>query len=67
MSRSAFGGKIDHAEARLGIHHGHGKSIVDDIQEMGRAGRDGKRAECLMVYWEGFLGDTEWIDESEQE
>lgn len=29
---------------------------------MGRGGRDGKRAECLTVYWEGIMKETGWIN-----
>jgi RecQ family ATP-dependent DNA helicase len=67
VATSALGAGIDHAGVRLVIHHGHGKSMIDQCQEMGRAGRDGKRAECLTVYWEGIIGETEWIDKSERE
>jgi RecQ family ATP-dependent DNA helicase len=66
VATSALGAGIDHSGVRLVIHHGHGKSMIDMCQEMGRGGRDGKLAECLTIYWKGIIEDTEWIKEEER-
>jgi RecQ family ATP-dependent DNA helicase len=67
VATSALGAGINHAGVRLVIHHGHGKSMIDQCQEMGRAGRDGERAICLTVFWEGITEETEWIEKEERE
>ena len=67
VATSALSAGIDHAGVRLVIHHGHGKNMIDQCQEMGRAGRDGKRAECLTVYWDGIESETEWVKKDERE
>ena len=67
VATSALSAGIHHAGVRLVIHHGHGKNMIDQCQEMGRAGRDGKCAECLTVYWGGIESETGWVKEDERE
>src|SRR5213076_190548 len=59
VATSAFGMGIDKPDVRRVLHWGPPRTVAAYYQEAGRAGRDGRRADCVMVW---RPSDFEWGD-----
>src|SRR5213594_1753602 len=59
VATGAFGMGIDKPDVRRVLHWGPPRTVEAYYQEAGRAGRDGRRADCVMVW---RPSDFEWGD-----
>ncbi|MEQ2443494.1 RecQ family ATP-dependent DNA helicase [Pseudoflavonifractor sp. CLA-AP-H29] len=67
VATSAFGMGINKADVRLVIHYNLPLSIIDYYQQAGRAGRDGEKARCILLYNKSDYDMNRYIIEQNQE
>ena len=67
VATNAFGMGIDKQNVAYVVHYNMPKNMEAYYQEAGRAGRDGSKAECLLLYGSGDVHTAEFFIESSTE